>query len=374
MSSSLKDMNLIFVIEQFGVGGKERRCLQLIKGLNDLGVKNIHLVLIDDIIGYREVYDLDVKIHVVGRKSKKDLSVFFRLFKIVKEIKPDIVLSWSLMSSLWLNFIHLFLRFNYLCAYVASTLPPSKYSIKNIIKLISFNRAKYIIGNSKLGLEVFEVPNSKSYLIYNGFDFRRIENLSPIYIVKNSLDVKTRYLITMVARVSEGKDYKTYIEGARLVIEERDDVTFLAVGDGPLLDYFRKQLSETEKKYIRFIGQMSNIEDIINASDICVLCSDSEGVSNFILESMALGKPVIATNTGGTPEIVINGESGYLIQQKDKIDLKNKIISLLANNLMREKLGANGKQIALSKFSLNEMCKDYYALFTKVIDDNKTKN
>lgn len=358
----------------FGVGGKERRCLQLIKGLIELYGCEIHLVLFDDIIGYPEIKELDVKIYVLGRKNRKDLSMYSKLVKLINQINPDLVLSWSLMSSFWLNFIHLFLRFNYLCAYVASTLPPSKYSIKNIIKLISFNRAKYIIGNSKLGLEVFEVPNSKSYLIYNGFDFRRIENLSPIYIVKNSLDVKTRYLITMVARVSEGKDYKTYIEGARLVLEERDDVTFLAIGDGPLLDYFKKQLSETEKNYIKFIGQMSNIEDIINASDICVLCSDSEGISNFILESMALGKPVIATNTGGTPEIVINEESGYLIQQKDKIDLKNKIISLLVNDLMREKFGANGKQIAISKFSLKEMCKDYYALFTKVIEDNRIKN
>jgi len=359
-------MKLIFVIDIFGVGGKERRCLQLIKGLNDLGVKNIHLVLFDNVVGYKEVYDLDAEIHILGRKSKKDISVFFKLVNLIRNIKPDIVLSWSLMSSFWLNLIHLFYQFNYLSAYVANCNKPNLFSLGNVARLMSFSCSKYIIGNSEIGLCTYHVPKKKAVLIYNGFDFRRLNKLADVEQLKLSLGIKTRYVVTMVGRLTHAKDFQTYLESAKLILNERSDTTFLAVGDGPLLDSYINQISDLEKEYIKFVGYKSNVEEIIQASDICVLCSPSEGVSNFIVESMALGKPVIATNTGGTPEIVIEEVNGYLVQHKQPVELKNKIIYLLNDENKRFKLGNEGKNHVHMKFSLEKMCNKYFELFSSI--------
>lgn len=347
----------------FGVGGKERRCLQLIKGLIELYGCEIHLVLFDDIIGYPEIKKLDVKIYVLGRKNRKDLSMYSKLVKLINQINPDLVLSWSLMSSFWLNLIHFTRRFNYICAYVANNESPKILSTGNLARLLSFNRAKYVIGNSLIGLKTYKVPIKKSVLIYNGFDNSRLKNLKDADLVRASLSVETKYLVTMVARVDFAKDYQTFIDSARHILTERLDTTFLAVGDGPLLNVYRAKLSLYERKYIKFIGHKQEVEDIINASDICVLCSPSEGISNFILESMALGKPVIATNTGGTPEIIIEGYNGYLVQHKNPIELKNKIFFLLNDENKRIELGRLGETHVHSKFSLERMCEKYFDLF-----------
>lgn len=360
-------MKLIFVIDLLDVGGKERRCLQLIKGLNDLGVKNIHLVLFDDVVGYKEVYDLDTEIHILGRKSKKDISVFFKLVNLIRNIKPDLVLSWSLMSSFWLNLIHLFYKFNYLSAYVANCNKPNLISLGNIARLMSFFSSKYIIGNSNIGLLTYQVPKSKAILIYNGFDFRRLDCLADAELVKSSLDIKTRYVVSMVGRMTDAKDFQTYLESAKLLLDERDDTTFLAVGDGPLLESYVNQISELEKDYIKFVGFKSNVEEIIGASDICVLCSPSEGVSNFIVESMALGKPIIATNTGGTPEIVIEDVNGYLVQHKQPVEIKKRIVCLLDDEDKRHKLGNEGRNHVHTKFSLERMCNRYFELFISIV-------
>ena len=362
-------MNLLFVIDMLGVGGKERRCLQLIKGLNDLGVKNVHLVLFDNVIGYNEVYDLDVEIHILRRKSKKDISVFFKLINLIRNIGPNIVLSWSLMSSFWLNLIRLFYQFNYLSAYVANCNKPQPFSIGNVARLMSFAASKYIIGNSDTGLRTYCVPKSKAVLIYNGFDFRRIDDLADSEKVRLLLGIKTPYVVTMVGRLTDAKDYQTYLESAKLLLGERRDFTFLAVGDGPLMGSYVKQLSKQEAEYIKFIGYRSNIEEIIQASDICVLCSPSEGISNFIVESMALGKPVIATNTGGTPEIVIDNVTGYLIEHKKVYLLKEKVAFLIDNEGVRLDFGRNGKSLVYSKFSLEKTTKQYYDLFNSLKTD-----
>jgi glycosyltransferase involved in cell wall biosynthesis len=358
-------MKLVFIIDSLGVGGKERRCIQLIKGLESLVQEKIHLILFDDIIGYSGVETLNVSIHKLNRKTPKEIGVAFRLYRCIKRIKPDIVLSWSLMGSFWLNLLSLFMRFIYISAYVANVNKPIFFSIGNIARLFSFRFSKYIIGNSKVGLKTYGVPPKKSVLIYNGFDAERINNLSSIESVRDNLDITTRFLLVMGARVSYGKDYQTYIDAAKLILKERDDVTFLAVGDGPLLNYYESQLSIYESKFIRFIGHRENIEEIVNASDICILCSESEGISNFVLESMALGKPVIASNAGGMPEIVNDCVTGFLVEKKNKLQLKTKVIELLNDDVKRIRFGENSLKSVSANFTLNNMCNQFYSLFEK---------
>lgn len=359
-------MTLTFIIDIFGVGGKERRCLQLIKGLNKSGLNDIHLIVIDNYIGYNEIYDLNVKLHIVGRKYNLDPTVPFKIYKILRQIKPDIVLSWSLMSSFWLNIIHVFYKFNYICAYVADTITHSFFSLGNVSRFMSIKHANYIIGNSQIGLDTYKIPAEKAILIYNGYDFSRNNNLSEVHLVRQSLLIHSKYLVCMVGTVAPAKDYGTFIEVARLIRKERFDISFLAVGDGPQLEFFRNSLSVQEAEFIKFIGYRKNVEEIIHASDICVLCSPSEGVSNFILEAMALGKPVIATNTGGTPEIVQDGVSGFLVQHKNVSEISNRITYLLNDEVFRLQFGENAREVVKTNFSIERMTEQFYNLFKSI--------
>ncbi|GHT61935.1 glycosyl transferase group 1 [Bacteroidia bacterium] len=361
-------MKIFLVLDELAIGGMQRRCLQLVKGLVDKGYNDVHLIIFNNIIEYTDTHNLNIPIHILNRKSHKDISVFFKLLNLIRTQKPDIVVSWTIMSTFWLNFIRLFINFNYLCAYVSNTTPFAFFSFRNFVVKFSFLMAKYIIGNSQVGLNVYKVPFSKRKLIYNGFNFKRINNLRHSHTVHYELNITTKYTVTMVARVIAEKGYQTFIDAAKLLLLERNDVTFLCVGNGNMLNYFKKQLSETESTIIKFIGNSNQVEEIINISDICVLSSNySEGVSNFIMESMAIGKPVISTNVGGTPEIVQEKITGYMIKKNNFTDLKHYINILLDNEDLRIKMGIAATQVIREKFSLDRMCNEFSEVFEECL-------
>lgn len=147
--------------------------------------------------------------------------------------------------------------------------------------------------------------------------------------VRKKFNLFKEKVVGMVATFSDFKDYETFISAARMTLQKRNDVTFLAIGDGKNLEMCRKMARGSLSDKIIFLGRQRDVESIVNIFDVGVLLTNIkthvEGISNSIMEYMALGKPVVATNGGGTPELVIDGETGYLIPQKSEESLIEKI-------------------------------------------------
>lgn len=119
------------------------------------------------------------------------------------------------------------------------------------------------------------------------------------------------------------------------------------------------------------IGKSSQVESLISASDIGVLFSPSEGISNSIIEYMALGKPVITTDIiGGSREIVEDGKTGY-IMKANALEISNRISEIINNPDLMNKLGQRGKQNIKQKFSLESMGSEYVELYEKIFTNNK---
>lgn len=365
-------MRLAILIDVFAGGGKERRCLQMIKGLNEHNIKDIHVILIDNVVDYTDLYKY-AQIHIIGRKGRFDLNVFYKLYKTLKLIKPDYIMCWSLMKfSFYLCFIKPFIKCKYISAIVTDAMPIKFFSISNIVKYISFKISDIVVGNSYAGLIAYKAPKNKSLVIYNGFDFDRQKKIKEKNDILNELNIKTRYVVSMVARINRHKDYQTFIDAAKKIISYRKDITFLCVGKGELIDFYQNQLSEAEKQYILFTGFRNDTDSILNISNISVLCTNNnihrEGVSNTILESMAYGIPVIATTGGGTNEIVENGKTGFIIPPFSVNALVDKIEILLNNDKLWEYLSNNSKDTVKQKFSLDIMVNKYINLFKSNAD------
>ena len=349
-------MRLAILIDFFGGGGKERRCLQLIKGLNRNNINDIHVVMIDDIVDYPDLYKTTAKVHIIERHGKYDLGVIKRLYKTLKEISPDVIMTWTLIKmSFYLCLIKPFLK----CKY-----------IDDITRFIAFKQADVIVGNSYSGIKAYKAPSQKSVVIYNGFDMERLNNLNPIDQVRRDLSLTTPFMVSMAARINRHKDYQTYIDAAKKVIAQRKDVTFYCIGKGELIDYYRNQLNEEEQKFIIFLGFRKDVDSILNASTVSVLCTNNklhkEGVSNTILESMAYGIPVVATTGGGTDEIIINGETGFIIPPFEPSVLASKINMLLDNEPLRKQMGKKAIERIKTNFSLELMVKNYMSLFNRI--------
>lgn len=118
---------------------------------------------------------------------------------------------------------------------------------------------------------------------------------------------------------------------------------------------------------IKFTGFLSDVDSIIRETDIGVLCTKienhAEGISNAILEFMAHGKPVVATDTGGTPEIIENNLSGFLVKPNNPNELAEKILNLIESNDLRINMGRRGAAIVKNKFSLDVMARKFKDLY-----------
>lgn len=349
-------------------GGRERRFVQLVKGLNDAGYKDLYLINTRDIIEYKEILNYDIHIEFMNRHSK---GFYLRLIKWINSIKPDVVQPWIDVNAAHLDVTYWFLKKK--PVYVSSFIADCNYFKhplwSKVAMRISYWLSRYIISNSEAGLDSYRVKGKKRVCIHNGFDFGRLKNVGKID-VKGGLGIQTRFVVSMIARMQNNKDFSMYIQAAQKILKVRDDVTFLAVGSGPMESVWKQEVPANLSSHIVFTGRREDVDEILHITDISVLCSNpdthGEGISNSILESMASGVPVIATIGGGTAEIVDDEVTGYLIKPKNVGELSEKITYLLDEENLRNRMGKSARDKIERYYSLEYMTEQYINLYKTV--------
>jgi len=356
-------MKILFFIESLRSGGKERRLVELLTGLKKHPDIHCELVLTRSQIHYKEIYDLSIPIHIIERKGlKKDPSLFFQFYKLAKNIKPDIIHVWGNLAAIYTIPTKIFLRIPMINNQIADApliLPRRVLSYK-----LTFPFSDVLLANSKAGILAYKPPQEKSVVIYNGFDFNRIKNLRNIDELRNEFKITSKFIVGMVANFSVRKDYKSYIRSALLVLQKIEDVTFLCVGSGDQSDY-QKMVPDKFKKKILFLEAQEDILSLMNICDVGVLSTYTEGISNSIMEFMALAKPVVATDGGGTKELISDEVTGYLVQRESELEIAEKIKELLNNEILRNKMGQNGKDRIHEKFNINSMINEFVKIYNQ---------
>jgi len=150
------------------------------------------------------------------------------------------------------------------------------------------------------------------------------------------------------------KDLVTWLRAAALVARKFPDTRFILVGEGrdsmTLGELQSLVLTLGIDKKVIFLGYHSNLLPVYSAFDIFVLSSLREGLPNCILEAMALGLPVVTTDVAGAKELVVKGETGLVVPQKDSEGLARAIVALLANHEYRGRMGKAGRERIESEF------------------------
>jgi glycosyltransferase involved in cell wall biosynthesis len=163
-----------------------------------------------------------------------------------------------------------------------------------------------------------------------------------------------RRLVTIVANLRlEVKDHPTFLRAARRVREAVPEAAFVLAGEGELTESLRAFAAELGlgEQDVFFTGRCERIAELLAASEVCVLSSKAEGFSNAILEYMAAGRPVVATDVGGARETVVEGETGYLVAAGDDEALAARIVALLKDAGRAREMGERGRRIVEEKFS-----------------------
>ena len=229
---------------------------------------------------------------------------------------------------------------------------------------VSENLKQFIV--EKVGVDSGQVK-----VVYNGVDALPQCGTADIDQCRKELDLPTGdRIVGVVGNLYPVKGHQYLISAIPTVLEKCPNTTFVFAGRGQLEAELKEQVQQLDiDGKVRFLGLRQDISRILAMLDVFVLPSLSEGLSMAILEAMVAGRPVIATNVGGNPELVEDGESGYLVPSQDSQALADRVISLLTNRERALQFGKIGQLRAQGQFSLQTMVQEYQLLYDELIEE-----
>jgi len=361
-------MKILFITDTLQAGGRERQLVELLKSLQIRKDIVCRLIVLSKNIYYSHVNKFNFKIYYLERKIKNDPVIFMKLYRITKEFQPDIIHSWESMCSIYAIPVAKLAGVKFINGAIRNAPLKLKVLEKGWVRSkIIFPFADVILANSLAGLKAYGVPPNKAYCIYNGFDFLRVKNLREPEEIRHQFNITTSKVVGMIGRFCDKKDYKTFILSAMHILKRRDDVTFLAIGEGPTSEECRQMVTLNFKDRIKFLDKQEDIESIVNVFDVGVLATYTEGISNAIMEYMALAKPVVVTDGGGTKELVLNGKTGFLVKPSNVQDMVKKIEYLLNDPKLATSMGNAGKVRIEKEFRLENVTNHYIELYQKCL-------
>lgn len=202
-----------------------------------------------------------------------------------------------------------------------------------------------------------------------GIESTVIHNIAPEIEINEKTDIKkdlniSGKVVTFIGKVSIGKGADHFLEMAKSL----KDVTFIIAGTGPLKNDFINASKEYEN--IKYLGRVpyDKVLQIYKASD--VVCSTSvwpEPLSRIPIEALSIGTPCVATNVGGTGEIIDDGVNGFLVNPGNVEDLKEKVKILLSDKRIRNKFIKNGKEKIRKEFSINKITNKHITFYKQVM-------
>ena len=373
-----KKIHIVHILNSLGTGGMENGVVNLINNMNHEKYKN-SIVTLSDIWSLKNrIIQNDVGFFEIKKKGKVDFSLSLKLLKLLKDIKPDVVhtRNWGTLLDGFLaakmanvpiiihgihgkdfrNYKKEKHKRIYIQRFVFAL-------VDRLIILSEQLRKEYVKSGELIG------KDNKITIINNGVDLKKFES----NIAKNNkkLEIglqKNDFVIGNVARLDPIKDHQTLIKAFSEVCESIKNSKLLLVGSGPLLPMLQNltKLYNVREK-TRFLGSRQDIPELLNIMDIYVQSSLYEGMSNTILEAMASKIPVIATDVGGTPDIIIDNETGILIPSGDANALANSIL-LLSNKDLAQKMGESGYERVKKIFSIEKMVASYENLYEKLVN------
>ena len=317
-------------------------CLWWIKGLRRIGSYIYMLFLFFFLISMRREYDI---IHCPNTSHATFVCVL-----IGKIMNKKIITKIGSEDCLDVNLRKLF--------YFGSTM--INIIRKGVDKAIAIDASTFRTFEKEgfLEAQIIKIPN--------GVDLPQILNSNELS--KNKLGI-TDYdnIVTCVSRFRPEKGHEVLLKAWQEVLKKKPNSILLLIGDGETL-IERKQNAENLGiiDRIRFIGKVYNVQDYLFVSNVFVLASRKEGLSNALLEALATGLPCIASNVGGNMELIKHGINGLIFESGNSKQLAECVLRLLDDKELSQELGGNARLAMLEGFSLNNTADCYIKLYQAI--------
>jgi len=372
---------VLHLIDSFDKGGSESQAVQLVRLLQGIGRHRILMACLNNDGPLRtEIDRLDLgeipEYKLTGFYNLRALRQLRRFTAHLKRQQVDILHTHDFYTNvfgMWAGAVA------GVPVRIAARRESSRMrsSTGRTLERASYRAATRILANcEEVRHQLTEegVSPRKIEVIYNGVDASRVghsrsANRSETAASFGLPTDPERLFISIVANLRlPVKDHVTFLRAARAVSEVAPQVTFVVAGEGELMNSMRllaKELRITKQTF--FLGSCSRVAELLSITEIGVLSSLHEGFPNAVLEYMAAGCPVVATDVGGIREAVVDGETGYLVEARDHEAMARQILRLLDAPQRARAMGTLGQQIVKQKFSAEAQVKAITGLYEHLL-------
>jgi glycosyltransferase involved in cell wall biosynthesis len=222
-------------------------------------------------------------------------------------------------------------------------------------------------GLNECGSKLY-IDADKVFVISRGVDTEIFKHREGKELLRTELGIKEEDMVVLyVGRLDLVKGVDYLLQAAKEIVPYYKNIKFLIVGDGSLRREY-EMLAKSFSDNIIFTGYREDIAPLMNISDIFVLPSLSEGAANVVMEASASGLPVIASEVGEVPLIVLDGETGILVKQKDVKGLVNALKKLIGNPSLAKEMGKAGRKRIEEEYTGDVICGKIEDAYQKVIE------
>ncbi len=356
--SQLIRKKIMHIVLNFDIGGLENLVFEMARMQSKRN--EVIVCSLEPEVSSRKIEVDGFKVVYLNRKPGRDFRLLFELHNLLRHERPDIVHTHNIVPLVYGALARFFIKIPVLIntrhGQEDMRKPGFFWNAYDFIITISHSAKDRLLANNK-------IEPKKIRVIHNGIDISRFNGFkeagSPVPVEKNG-----RLVVGTVTRLDHYKDIPNLISGFEKVFNYFGDAELWIIGDGPMKKeleefVFSKGLGEK----VIFWGWQKDIASIDKEMDVFVLPSVTEGISIALLEAMACGRPIVATRVGGNPEIVIDGETGFLVSPKEPDKMAEAIIKVLSDREMAKKMGEAGRRRVEEEFSLERMVREYEKLY-----------
>lgn len=318
----------------------------------------------------RDLQAAGIPLTVIGKRWKADPLAYLRLERHVRAVRPDLVQTWLFAAN---AYGRLAARRAGVRRIVASErcVDPWKVGYELTIDRYLARSTDRILVNSSGVTEFYvakRLPAEKFTLIPNAIEPARPSNVTRQQLLDElQLPHDTR-LIGAVGRLWPQKRVKDLIWAADLLKVVRDDVHLLIIGNGPerdRLERYRHQVHIADR--VHFLGERDDVPRLMPHFDVLWLASGYEGLPNVVMEAMACGVPVVASDIPGNRDLVVPGQTGFLTPVGDRAGFARHALTILDDPLLARRLGAAGRQRIEMEYTVDKMVGRYADLYRELL-------
>ena len=364
--------NILHLTETSEPGGSETVLACIARNLDSTRYRSVVCLLSEGWLS-DHLRNSGVRYVIIENKRSFDPVFLVKLVHLMKREKIHLVHSHEFMMNVYgavaariaqvpmIGTVHSMLYFTEktrrILAYKLSTRLCSR------LVAVSDNLKKLLTDELKVG------NPSKILTIYNGIDLNRYVIGYPNLRLRDQMGISAGTLVAgTVGSLFKVKGIPYLLDAVSKVVTCFPNFKLLIIGEGDQESTLRHEVvSMGLEETVEFLGFRNDIPELLNLLDVYICASVSEGLSLSILEAMAAGKPVIATEVGGNPELVIPGKNGFLVPPRNPDALAERIMVALKDKNLRQSMGQMGRRIVEERFSLERMIDNYQILYERLL-------